>query len=75
MTPLAPSTRGWIGPYLLLAVLWGCSFLFIATALQTFAPTTDTRRTPTTGRLTSTNMPKSPRTTAKFASVRAAISA
>ena len=34
-----PSTRGWIGPYLLLAVLWGCSFLFIAMALQTFAPT------------------------------------
>ena len=39
MTSPAPSTRGWIGPYLLLAVLWGCSFLFIATALQTFAPT------------------------------------
>ena len=33
------STRGWLGPYLLLAVLWGCSFLFIALALQTFAPT------------------------------------
>lgn len=39
MTSPAPSTRGWIGPYLMLAVLWGCSFLFIATALQTFAPT------------------------------------
>ncbi|KQY46954.1 DMT family transporter [Cellulomonas sp. Root137] len=39
MTSPAPSTRGWIGPYLVLAVLWGCSFLFIATALQTFAPT------------------------------------
>ncbi|WP_315098799.1 DMT family transporter [uncultured Cellulomonas sp.] len=39
MTSPASSTRGWIGPYLLLAVLWGCSFLFIATALQTFAPT------------------------------------
>jgi drug/metabolite transporter (DMT)-like permease len=39
MTSPAPSTRGWIGPYLLLAVLWGCSFLFIATALQSFAPT------------------------------------
>lgn len=33
------STRGWLGAYLLLAVLWGCSFLFIATALQSFAPT------------------------------------
>ncbi|QTE29675.1 DMT family transporter [Pengzhenrongella sicca] len=32
-------TRAWLGPYLLLAVLWGCSFLFIATALRTFAPT------------------------------------
>ncbi|WP_456844593.1 DMT family transporter [Cellulomonas sp. P5_C6] len=39
MSSPAPSTRGWIGPYLLLAGLWGCSFLFIATALQTFAPT------------------------------------
>ena len=39
MSSAAPSTRGWIGPYLLLAALWGCSFLFIATALQTFAPT------------------------------------
>ncbi|NUU15683.1 DMT family transporter [Cellulomonas humilata] len=39
MTSPAPSTRGWIGPYLVLAVLWGCSFLFIATALRTFAPT------------------------------------
>ena len=33
------STRGWLGAYLLLAVLWGCSFLFIATALQSFTPT------------------------------------
>lgn len=32
-------TRAWLGPYLLLAVLWGCSFLFIATALRSFAPT------------------------------------
>lgn len=32
-------TRGWLGPYLTLAVLWGCSFLFIAIALRTFAPT------------------------------------
>ncbi|MBO3083276.1 DMT family transporter [Cellulomonas fengjieae] len=39
MTPPGSSTRGWIGSYLLLAVLWGCSFLFIATALQSFAPT------------------------------------
>ncbi|KQR08344.1 DMT family transporter [Cellulomonas sp. Leaf334] len=39
MSSQAPSTRGWLGPYLLLAVLWGCSFLFIALALQTFAPT------------------------------------
>ena len=39
MSSPAPSTRGWIGPYLLLAALWGCSFLFIATALQTFSPT------------------------------------
>ena len=39
MTSPASSTRGWIGPYLALAVLWGCSFLFIALALQTFAPT------------------------------------
>jgi drug/metabolite transporter (DMT)-like permease len=39
MSSSGPSTRGWIGPYLLLAALWGCSFLFIATALQTFAPT------------------------------------
>ncbi|WP_034610617.1 DMT family transporter [Cellulomonas sp. URHD0024] len=33
------STRGWLGSYLLLAVLWGCSFLFIATSLQSFTPT------------------------------------
>jgi len=32
------STRTWLGPFALLAVLWGCSFLFIATALRTFAP-------------------------------------
>jgi len=32
-------TRGWLGPYLVLALLWGCSFLFIATALRSFAPT------------------------------------
>ena len=38
-TAPASVTRGWVGPYLLLAVLWGCSFLFIATALQSFAPT------------------------------------
>jgi drug/metabolite transporter (DMT)-like permease len=30
--------RAWLGPYLLLALLWGGSFLFIATALGTFAP-------------------------------------
>ena len=35
----ASATRGWVGPYLLLAVLWGCSFLFIATALKSFTPT------------------------------------
>jgi drug/metabolite transporter (DMT)-like permease len=29
---------GWRGPYLALAVLWGCSFLFIATALRSFSP-------------------------------------
>lgn len=33
------ATRGWLGPYLVLAVLWGCSFLFIAIALRSFAPT------------------------------------
>lgn len=33
------TTRGWLGPYLVLALLWGCSFLFIATALRSFAPT------------------------------------
>ena len=32
------STGGWLGPYLVLAVLWGCSFLFIAIALRSFAP-------------------------------------
>lgn len=32
------ATRGWLAPYLTLAVLWGCSFLFIATALRSFAP-------------------------------------
>ena len=31
-------TRGWRGPYAVLALLWGCSFLFIATALRSFAP-------------------------------------
>jgi drug/metabolite transporter (DMT)-like permease len=30
---------GWGASYALLAVLWGCSFLFIATALRSFAPT------------------------------------
>ena len=39
MTSSAPATRGWLGPYLLLAGLWGCSFLFIATALQSFTAT------------------------------------
>ena len=29
---------GWGTSYALLAVLWGCSFLFIATALRSFAP-------------------------------------
>ncbi len=29
---------GWVASYVLLAILWGCSFLFIATALQSFAP-------------------------------------
>lgn len=29
---------GWVASYALLAVLWGCSFLFIATALRSFAP-------------------------------------
>ncbi len=29
---------GWRASYALLAVLWGCSFLFIATALRSFAP-------------------------------------
>ena len=32
-------TRAWLGPYLVLALLWGCSFLFIAIALRSFAPT------------------------------------
>ncbi|WP_051639783.1 DMT family transporter [Cellulomonas sp. URHE0023] len=35
----AATSRGWFGSYLLLAVLWGCSFLFIATALRSFSPT------------------------------------
>ncbi|GAA2721849.1 DMT family transporter [Cellulomonas aerilata] len=30
---------GWAASYALLAVLWGCSFLFIATALRSFTPT------------------------------------
>ncbi len=30
---------GWGASYALLAVLWGCSFVFIATALRSFAPT------------------------------------
>ncbi len=30
---------GWRASYVVLAVLWGCSFLFIATALRSFAPT------------------------------------
>lgn len=33
------ATRGWLGPYLVLVLLWWCSFLFIAIALRSFAPT------------------------------------
>jgi drug/metabolite transporter (DMT)-like permease len=34
-----PLVTGWGAAYALLAVLWGCSFVFIATALRSFAPT------------------------------------
>ena len=37
--PVRSIVVGWGASYALLALLWGCSFLFIATALRSFSPT------------------------------------
>jgi len=37
--PASTPGGGWRGAYLALALLWGCSFLFIATALRSFSAT------------------------------------
>lgn len=29
---------GWRAPYVVVALAWGCSFVFIAAALRSFAP-------------------------------------